>query len=194
MPANPSTPGVYVEEVPGGARSIIGAETSIAAFVGRARRGPVDTAVAIDSFDDFTQVFGGLWAESKLSFAIRDFYRNGGSQAVVVRLINDTNERAADAGRASDGVPLAAENFLPSGGRRDRKGIFALEQVELFNLLCIPPFLEVEDWAVHAGVLAEATTYCEARRAMLLVDPPTPSAAFGSRRRGRERRWKALAP
>ena len=46
MPAVLSFPGVYIEEVPSGVRTITGVATSITAFVGRALRGPVDTDVA----------------------------------------------------------------------------------------------------------------------------------------------------
>ena len=86
MPSALTYPGVYVEEIPSGVRTITGVATSITAFVGRARRGPVDRAVIINSFADFEKQFGGLWSGSALGFAVRDFFLNGGSQAVVVRL------------------------------------------------------------------------------------------------------------
>ena len=43
MPVSLSYPGVYIEEVPSGVRTITGVATSITAFVGRALRGPVDS-------------------------------------------------------------------------------------------------------------------------------------------------------
>lgn len=42
MPAQLTYPGVYIEEVPSGVRTITGVATSITAFVGRAARGPVN--------------------------------------------------------------------------------------------------------------------------------------------------------
>ena len=42
MPAELTFPGVYIEELPSGVRPIIGVSTSTTAFVGRARKGPVD--------------------------------------------------------------------------------------------------------------------------------------------------------
>jgi phage tail sheath protein FI len=86
MPATLSYPGVYIEEIPSGVRTITGVATSIAAFIGRARRGPVNEAITINGFGDFERLFGGLWAESTLGYSVRDFYLNGGSQAVIVRL------------------------------------------------------------------------------------------------------------
>lgn len=47
MPVTLSYPGVYIEEVPSGVRTITGVATLITAFVGRARRGPVNDPVRI---------------------------------------------------------------------------------------------------------------------------------------------------
>ena len=59
MPINPTYPGVYVEEVPSGVRTIVQVATSITAFIGRALRGPVDDPVRVQSFADYTRIFGG---------------------------------------------------------------------------------------------------------------------------------------
>ena len=88
MPSNLTFPGVYIEEIPSGVRTIIGVATSITAFIGRALRGPTDEPVVINSFGDFEREFGGLWVDSSLGYAVRDFYLNGGSQAIIVRLHN----------------------------------------------------------------------------------------------------------
>ena len=65
MPVTLSYPGVYVEEISSGVRSITGVATSITAFVGRARRGPTaeDGPVVVNSYADFERIFGGLWLE-----------------------------------------------------------------------------------------------------------------------------------
>ncbi len=102
MPANLTFPGVYIEEIPSGVRTITGVATSITAFIGRALRGPTDQepietdrAVTINSFADFQRIYGGLWEGSTLGFAVRDFFLNGGSQAIIVRLYNkDTTANA----------------------------------------------------------------------------------------------------
>src|SRR5215218_11254338 len=90
MPITPTYPGVYIEELPSGVRTITGVPTAITAFVGRARRGPVDRAVTINNFADFEREFGRLWVASTMSYAVRDFYRNAGSggQAIIVRIHN----------------------------------------------------------------------------------------------------------
>ncbi|MGL5061870.1 MAG: phage tail sheath family protein [Microcoleus sp.] len=86
MPITPTYPGVYIEEIPSGVRTITGVATSITAFIGRALRGPVNDPITINSYGDYERIFGGLWVESSMSYAVRDFYLNGGSQAIIVRL------------------------------------------------------------------------------------------------------------
>jgi phage tail sheath protein FI len=88
MPSTLTFPGVYIEEIPSGVRTITGVATSITAFIGRALRGPVDTPVVINSNADFQRIFGGLWLESTLGYAVSDFFLNGGAQAIIVRLFN----------------------------------------------------------------------------------------------------------
>jgi uncharacterized protein len=90
MPVTPTYPGVYIEEIPSSVRTITGVATSITAFIGRARRGVVNEAVTINSFADFERRFGGLWLASAMSYAVRDFYLNGGGQAIIVRLFHPT--------------------------------------------------------------------------------------------------------
>src|SRR6266699_5477431 len=104
MPANLTFPGVYIQEIPSGVHTITGVATSITAFVGRAQRGPTDQetdetrrAVTITSFGDFERIFGGVWEFSKLGNAVRDFFLNGGSQAIIVRLIQTAGTTAAAA-------------------------------------------------------------------------------------------------
>ena len=62
--------------------------TSITAFVGRALRGPVDDPQRISSFADFVRIFGGLWSGSLMSYSVQQYYQNGGSEAVIVRVDN----------------------------------------------------------------------------------------------------------
>ena len=355
MPTPLTYPGVYIEEIPSGVRTITGVATSITAFVGRTLRGPVDEPITINSFSDFERNFGGLWPDSTLSYAVRDFYLNGGSQAIIVRLYGTTqpgqnaksklkvagltleasyqggwgmnlratvdtdvseevairmglnpndsqkpNEKlfnltvrdtspggaverflnltviphksrsidkvlkaesnlvhlgepliddlpqpirdvyeaqinlanvkkanppvetdiktaqdAVDTAKknlddditkaekhlaaikkasqpastdvitaaqnavntaksgiqASDGAWLTKNEFTPDNGESEKKGLYALEKADLFNLLCIPPFAPEGD--IDPGLVAEAAVYCEKRRAMLIVDPPS---------------------
>src|SRR3954447_13123418 len=86
MPSTLSYPGVYIEEVPSGVHTIAGVSTSDTAFVDFFPRGAVDEAVRITSFGDFVREFGGLHDKSEASYAIQQFYLNGGQVSWVVRV------------------------------------------------------------------------------------------------------------
>jgi len=78
-------PGVYIQELPSPVHAITGVATSIAAFVGYTARGIDNRAQAIFSFGDFQRLYGGLASNSEVSYAVQQFYQNGGAQAYVVR-------------------------------------------------------------------------------------------------------------
>jgi len=82
------TPGIQVAEQGGAEQPIERVPTSIAAFVGRTLRGPVNHPVAVASFHDYQAVFGGLWQPSPLSYAVEQFFENGGRNALIVRVVN----------------------------------------------------------------------------------------------------------
>lgn len=92
MPAVLSYPGVYIEEVPSGVRTITGVATSITAFVGRAPRGPLDSdvksPVRVTSYADYERQFGGLHNDCPMSFAAFHYFANGGGEALIVRVAN----------------------------------------------------------------------------------------------------------
>lgn len=241
-------------------------------------RGPVNTPVAVHSFNDFQQVFGGLWQPSPLSYAIEHYFEHGGRHAVIVRVVNGgasatidlpcaaeqltlearaigsreflrasvdyDNLRAQDndcfnlvvqrvrAHRSEhieeqetyrrvsinpttnrfvgtvltesqlvrmrgaapqhrpdvtlnrnnqymvgyvdsntdgdDGAPLSDYDLI--GSARDGTALFALNRVEHFDFLYLPPLSRNQDVGVSA--LLAATRFCRERHALLIVDPP----------------------
>lgn len=141
MPDHPSHPGVYVEEIPPAETPIAGVATSITAFIGPARRGPVNRPVRVLSIADFEARFGGLSAAHETGYAVRQFFANGGREAWVVRVAAHPQPRQIGA------------------------GLRALDAVDLFNLLVLPG-------TTAPAAIALAASYCEKRRAFLIVDPP----------------------
>ncbi|MCB9765342.1 MAG: phage tail sheath subtilisin-like domain-containing protein [Alphaproteobacteria bacterium] len=109
MPVNPTYPGVYIQELPSGSRTISGVATSITAFVGRAKKGPVSDATTINNFGDYERRFGGLWVSSPMSYAVQQFFRAGGGQAIIVRVV-DTTAGTGTAAKAS--VTLGTGAYL----------------------------------------------------------------------------------
>ena len=272
MPPVTLYPGVYVTEIPSGIRPITGVATSITAFLGRALKGPVNQPVTVNGFADYQRIFGGLWMYSTVSFAVSDFFANGGGQALVVRLassdatastiaagglelaaagpgawsaglsvtitpgstdpdvakrygvqpsdlfnltVTDTTSGDTETfpnltvlaqGRnvqhvlEEDSVLLAVAGPLPTttpapgtytvgtagtdggalsdndyvGGtlQAQHQGLWALDEADLFNLLCIPPPTMDDTDQTSPNVYSTALNYCVTRRAMLIVDPP----------------------
>jgi phage tail sheath protein FI len=106
MPVRPpvSYPGVYVQEIPSGVRTIIGVSTSIAVFIGRAKQGPLDEPVLCQNFSDFERAFSSAYAGSDMARAVRLAFQNGATQIYAMRI--------ADGATYSE-VTLNGENGAP---------------------------------------------------------------------------------
>jgi uncharacterized protein len=144
VPVTPTFPGVYIEEVPSGVHPITGVATSIAAFVDFFQRGPMNEAVEIFSFADFERIFGGLDARSEGSYALQQFFLNGGTHAWVVRVAsaggggNTATKAAVKAARessATDALTFTAANEGEWGNNlRIRVDWATSDPTTLFNL------------------------------------------------------------
>jgi uncharacterized protein len=95
-------PGVYVEELPSGVHTITGVSTSNTAFVDYFSRGPTDRPVQVTNLADFNRIYGGLDPSSEASFAIMQYFLNGGQVAWVMRVV--------------DGATAASVAVMPQGG------------------------------------------------------------------------------
>lgn len=117
----------------GEVRNVRAGETRTIALAGRSLRGPVNQATALWRFADFERTFGPLWEESRLGFEVRDFFRNGGVQAIVLRLYHPRSGGRSHAALDANGLPLTAltpgawgnalraridHNIVPSDSRR----------------------------------------------------------------------------
>src|SRR3954453_22673322 len=106
------TPGVYVEEVPSSSKPIEGVGTSIAAFVGLAPGGPVNTPMRISNWTQFSTIFGdpsnpdnGPFMDGAyLAHAVYGCFLNAGSTCWIVRVGNDNGGPTARAA-----LPAAAD-------------------------------------------------------------------------------------
>jgi hypothetical protein len=134
---DPALSNFVVMEGPGADHAIARRPTAVTAFVGRALRGPVNRPVAVRSFAEFQHAFGGLWQPSTLSYAIEQFFENGGQVALVVRVVNGGAPATITLPCGEDTLTLAA---LSPGSREmlrasvDYDNIGATEP-ERFNLV-----------------------------------------------------------
>src|SRR6476646_9846541 len=113
------TPGVYVEEVPSANKPIEGVSTSIAAFVGLAPGGPVNTPMRISNWPQFTKIYGdpnepdnGPFMEgSYLAHSVYGFFLNGGSLCWIVRVGDEGGSNGAGA-QARAALPAAGDSSI----------------------------------------------------------------------------------
>ena len=134
MPVAVSYPGVYVQEVPSGVRTIVGVGTSIGMFIGRAKTGQMNVPIQCLSYEDFVRAFTAADAGGDMVRAVKLFFTNGGTQCYVMRIAknslassvmlrNDTNTatvlqvEAKSAGLYGDDIRLTVSynTQLPEG-------------------------------------------------------------------------------
>jgi uncharacterized protein len=126
MPTTYLTPGVYVEEIPAAQKPLEGVSTSVAAFIGLAPGGPVNTPMRIANWSQFARIFGdpsnpdaGPFMEGGyLAHSVYGFFQNGGTLCWVVRI------------GADDGAAPAARAALPAAGDTSVETLNAVALVE----------------------------------------------------------------
>ena len=99
-------PGVYVQEVPSGARTITGVATSIAAFVGMAKNGPINEPTLVLGFRDYVRTFSEDTSQGEMTDQVRQFFLNGGAQAYIVRIAKDSAASTVEIPTGIGGVTL----------------------------------------------------------------------------------------
>ena len=166
MPAQVSYPGVYIQEVPSGVRTITGVATSIAMFVGRTASGELNKPKLLFSFSDYERAFGADTNVSEMTDAVRLFFLNGGQQCWAMRISDKTATRttvtlknalqqdvldvtAKGAGLSGGNIRLAIdyntidpENTFNVRVFRQNEvtpGVFSEEGVEFFGNLSMDP-------------------------------------------------------
>lgn len=151
MTPSPAPPGVYIEDLPPGARQIAGVGTSIALFLGQANEGPAGEPRRFHSYAGFVAEFPTVSVSSELPRSVGLFFENGGSDCYVVRIAENARQPTLD-------------HYIRAFGLVDRK-------VDLFNLMVLPknpafrmPFTK-ELWKLASGL-------CKKRNALLVMDPP----------------------
>ncbi|HYR63082.1 MAG TPA: phage tail sheath C-terminal domain-containing protein [Actinomycetota bacterium] len=149
------TPGIYVEEIPGGPRPIQAVGTSTAGFVGEApnRDARVDEAVAINNWSQFIREFvddGDL--STPLSHAVYGFFANGGRRCFVVNV---------------------GAGGTVAGGGRERRGVDVLAPVDEVAIVAAPGYTDATS---HDALL----THCEtAKDRVAILDSPEDVADIG---------------
>lgn len=88
--------GINVVETEGSAvPAVAGAPTSVAGFLLRSRRGPIDRAVRVSSFRQLASRFGGHDSRFFGAYCVEGFFRNGGREAHVARVAGSGHAAAS---------------------------------------------------------------------------------------------------
>lgn len=159
-----TTPGVFVAETDA-APDVVGRPTTVTAFVGHTAAGPADVATPVAGLADFERVFGGRAPDGLLAHAVAQFFANGGSQAVIVRVPQ----------------PAAGADDLIGRTGAAPAGLGCLDAASVgFNLLVIPDVTR-PDATGTAAALPDVDTarvwqagldLCRRRRGFLIIDAP----------------------
>lgn len=176
-------PGVYIEEIPSGVRSITGVATSITAFIGSALRGAENEPLLVQSFADYSRNFGDLSHLHPMGFAVNQFFRNGGRDALIVRVTN----AGAPATGSADTLDLVAasagdwgENLSVSITHPDAAMNPSAATDELFNLIVSDSATGVTERFNNISVLADnariATTVLAQQSKLVRVSGTLPVA------------------
>ena len=86
MPVTPTYPGVYVQEVPSGVRTIAGVSTSVGMFIGASKKGPMFSPVRCVNYSAFRDKFGEDSSAGSLAHYVKLFFLNGGTDCYVTRI------------------------------------------------------------------------------------------------------------
>ncbi len=166
-------PGVYVEEVSTRPREIAGVPTATAAFVGFAPSGPTDPVI-VATVAEYEAEFGKTSATQAMSSGVADFFGNGGTKAIILRV--------AQGGRAR------TKSGELIGNAKANTGLHALSRVdEPVGLLLVPDAAYLPEQESLAVVNA-AASLSEARGVFHIADVPKIVASKGA---AAAMRWSA---
>jgi Bacteriophage tail sheath protein len=110
-------PGVYIEEIPSGARPIEAAGTSTALIAGYTTKGPLNTPTLLFSFDQYVSQFGGIadlqgstigQTVDYMGHTAQAFFGNGGTKAYIVRLAHGSSAHPVSVASAKLIIPLGS--------------------------------------------------------------------------------------
>jgi hypothetical protein len=134
--ARPQSPRRLTSPTPSGAQ-LVAAPTDVVAFVGRCRKGPVNEPVAVASFAEFQQRFGGLWKHSSLSYALEQFFEHGGERAIIVRVVSAGRPPTVDLPAGDERLVLTG--LCPGSDEFVRVSVdydgITVPEADLFNLV-----------------------------------------------------------
>jgi uncharacterized protein len=90
-----TTPGVYFDWLDAGRRAFAPRRTDIAGLIGIAERGPLHLPWKVESWTQYTSVFGRHIPQGLLAYAVEGFFENGGRTCWIVRVADPDQAQPA---------------------------------------------------------------------------------------------------
>lgn len=172
------TPGVYVEEIESGSKPIEAGSTSVAGFLGIAEKGPIDTAMLVTNWTQYTKTFGGMHEAGWLGHAVYQFFQNGGTKCFINNLATPekTEGSGESEGEEGEGEEKKEKKIIEvknpdniakliigkDEGVGKKSGLFLFDSVTDIAIIAAPG---VTDPAAQDAIL----THCENNRFRIAV-------------------------
>ena len=147
-------PGIYVQEIPSGFRAISGVSTSIAVFVGMAKRGPLLEPTRVLGFKDYERIFSPDTSQGEMADQVRQFFINGGEEAFIVRIADGALEATVGLRNADGDVVLGLQSRdagLDANQLRVRVDYNTSSPERTFNLTILRETFDASGAAVVSG-------------------------------------------
>lgn len=161
-------PGVYVEEVSSGNKPIQSAGSNIAAFIGEGKVGPLNEAVSVANWTQFTRTFGGLEDSPFIAHAVYQWFNNGGGLCFISLVdrpveadkkaetaTGESSSSFSKAGAASGSGSRSGLYIGEDRGPGKRSGLHVFTPIKDISLVVAPG---QSDPAVHDALLSHCET------------------------------------
>ena len=186
------TPGIYVEEISGGAKPLESGATNVVGFLGVAEKGPVNEPTLVTNWTAYTKIFGGLHTQGWLGHAVYMFFQNGGTKAYINNLMEvsppkktkssaSTVSSSAEGAEHAEGTAVEAKS-TPSkisnpenmtkmiigkdDGPGKRTGLYLFDEITDISIVAAPG---VDDPAAWDAILS----HCERNKyRVAILDSP----------------------
>jgi phage tail sheath protein FI len=167
---NYQTPGVYIEEIESGSKPIEAGATNIVGFLGVAEKGPINEAVLVTNWTQYTKLFGGMHTGGWLGHGVYQFFQNGGTKAYInnlkeLRPPQETGDYYGEGESYEQKAPVITKNpddivkliIGVDAGVGKKTGLYIFDTVPDIALVCAPG---VTDLTAQDAILS----HCERNR------------------------------
>jgi phage tail sheath protein FI len=172
------SPGVYVEEVDKGTKPLEAVGTSTAGFIGQSKKGPVNEAILITNWGQYTRTFGEFGDSPYLAHAVYGFFNNGGARCFITNVGMEgappppppppkkeegKEDKKPTPSPSSGGGPSPSMFIGKDGGPGNKTGLVTFEEIDEIAIVAAPG---MTDPAIQDAVIS----HCERMNRFAVLD------------------------